>query len=65
MIKVVLSILILALCVLMLCIRILLKKDGTFVKTHVSQNPEMRRRGISCVQSQDFAARHKPNKIKE
>ena len=57
--------LILALCIAMLSVRILLRKNGTFVKTHVSQSPEMRRRGISCAQSQDYAARHQPRKIKE
>ena len=56
---------ILALCIIMLSVQILLKKNGTFVKTHVSQSKEMRKRGIGCVQSQDFAARHKQKRIKE
>ena len=56
---------IIALCILMLSIRILLKKDGQFVKTHVSQSEAMRERGIGCVQGQDFAARHKKKRIKE
>ena len=52
--------------VLLLCVRILLKKNGRFVKTHVSQSKEMRKRGITCVQSQDFAMRHKsPYAVKE
>lgn len=42
-----------------LSIRILLKKNGRFVKTHVSQSKAMRDRGVTCVQSQDYAARHK------
>ena len=56
---------IIAVCMVMLSVQILLKKNGTFVKTHVSQSKEMRRRGIGCVQSQDFAARHKRKPIKE
>ncbi|MBQ0048171.1 MAG: hypothetical protein KBT33_11840 [Prevotellaceae bacterium] len=52
-------VIILAVCMLLLCIRILLKKNGRFVKTHVSQSKAMRERGVTCVQSQDFAARHK------
>ncbi|MBR1667726.1 MAG: hypothetical protein IJ693_05525 [Bacteroidaceae bacterium] len=52
--------------VLLLAVRILLKKNGQFVKTHVSQSKAMRDRGITCVQSQDFAMRHKsPHAIKE
>lgn len=45
--------------VLLMSVRILLKKNGRFVKTHVSQSKAMRERGITCVQSQDFAMRHK------
>ncbi len=56
---------IIAICIIMLCIQILLKKNGTFVKSHVSQNKEMRKRGIGCVQSQDFAARHRRTGIQE
>lgn len=44
---------------LFLCVRILFKKNGRFVKTHVSQSKAMRDRGVTCVQSQDFAMRHK------
>lgn len=44
---------------LFLCVRILFKKNGRFVKTHVSQSKAMRERGIGCVQSQDFEMRHK------
>ncbi len=34
-------------------IRMLLKTNGTFPETHVSRNPEMRKRGISCAQQTD------------
>ena len=52
--------------VLLMSVRILLKKNGRFVKTHVSQSKAMRERGITCVQSQDFAMRHKsPYAVKE
>ena len=56
---------IIALCILMLSVRILFKKNGQFVKTHVSQSKAMRERGIGCVQGQDFAERHKKKRIKE
>lgn len=52
-------IIIIAISVLFLCVRIIFKKNGRFVKTHVSQSKAMRDRGVSCVQSQDFALRHK------
>lgn len=38
-----------------LCVRLFAGRR--FVRTHVDQNPHMRRRGIRCVQSQDAEAR--------
>lgn len=59
-------VLIIAISILFLCVRLLFKKNGRFVKTHVSQSKAMRERGIGCVQSQDRAARRKsPYAIKE
>jgi hypothetical protein len=34
-------------------IRILLKAGGRFPDTHISQNKEMRKRGITCAQHND------------
>lgn len=44
---------ILALALVLLGIRILLKPDGRFPETHVGRNKEMRKRGISCARSTD------------
>lgn len=60
------SVVILAVAILFLSVRLLFKKNGRFVKTHVSQSKAMRERGITCVQSQDFAMRHQsPWAVKE
>ena len=60
------SIIIIGASMLFLSVRILFKKNGRFVKTHLSQSKAMRERGIGCVQSQDFAMRHKsPHAVKE
>lgn len=58
----VITVLIVAICIALLAIKILSKKDGKFPNTHVSGNKAMRQRGIGCVQSQDREAR-RPNKI--
>ena len=51
---------------LFLSVRVIFKKNGRFVKTHVGQSKAMRDRGITCVQSQDFAMRQKsPYAVKE
>ncbi len=54
-----LTLLIVAICVALLCVGILIK--GKFPNTHVSGNKALRKKGIGCVQSQDREAR-KPNK---
>jgi hypothetical protein len=36
-----------------LSIRIVLVKDGKFPETHISRNPEMKKKGILCVKAMD------------
>ena len=50
------TMLIVAICVALLGVRLLLKKNGRFPNTHVSGNKAMRERGIGCVQAQDREA---------
>jgi len=52
-------------CLLFLCINILFKKNGKFPQSHVSQNKELQKRGIGCIQSQDYEMRHQSKKILE
>ncbi len=59
------SVIIIGMCIVMLCIEMIVKKNGSFPKSHVSQNKELRKRGITCVQSQDFEQRHKKQPIKQ
>lgn len=49
----ILSLFLLALAALGFGVRILLKKKGEFPETHISRNPAMRERGISCAQNTD------------
>lgn len=60
------SVIIVAFCVFFMCIQIIFKKHGRFPNTHVSGSKEMRKRGVTCVQSQDKAARiDNPHAVKE
>lgn len=43
----------------LLCVRIVLKKDGKFGSEHISENERMRQDGIHCATSQDREARKK------
>lgn len=55
----VITVLIVAICMALLAINILLKRNGRFPNTHVSGNKAMRQRGVTCVQSQDREARQR------
>ncbi|MDL2291916.1 hypothetical protein LJB80_02055 [Bacteroides sp. OttesenSCG-928-F21] len=53
------TLLIVAICLVLLAVKILFLKDGKFPNTHVSGNKALRKRGIGCVQSQDREAQKK------
>lgn len=46
----------------LLCVRIILKKNGRFSSQHISENKRMRDRGIHCATSQDREAQCNANK---
>ena len=49
---------------LLMCVRVVLKKNGKFSSQHVSENKRMKQDGIHCATSQDREARRKnTNKI--
>ena len=54
------TMLIVAICIALLSVKLLFKKNGRFPNTHVSGNKALREKGIGCVQSQDREAR-RPN----
>lgn len=54
---VLISLLIVAICILLLGLRIFFFKGKKFPNTHISGNKAMRDKGIGCVQSQDREAR--------
>lgn len=60
--NVLLAILAVAVAVLGLCVRIIMKKHGRFSSQHIGGSKAMRQRGIHCVNTQDYEERHK-NKI--
>ena len=59
------SIAFLGLSVLGMCVRIVVKKNGTFHSQDVGQSKAMRERGIGCTRSQDRQAqRGNPLRLK-
>lgn len=46
----------------LLCVRIILKKNGRFSSQHISENKRMRERGIHCATSQDREAQRDADK---
>jgi len=51
-----------ALAMVLLCVRILLRKGGKFSSQHISENKKMRENGIHCATSQDREARRDARK---
>ena len=61
-----LTTLIVAICMALMAVTIIIKKNGRFPNTHVGGNKEMRKRGIKCVEAQDKDARREnPHAIPE
>ncbi len=56
---VLITLLIVAICVLLLGVKVFFVKGGRFPNGHVSGNKALRKKGIECVQSQDRAAQKK------
>ena len=55
---------IIAIACILLCIRVIIKKDGKFSSQHISENKRMKQDGIHCATSQDREARRiKKNKL--
>lgn len=62
---IVISAILLGLGILGMCVRILLKKNGTFHSQDVGQSQAMREKGVGCTRSQDRQAqRGNPLRLK-
>lgn len=53
------STLIIAIALSFLCIKVILKKNGSFASQHIHDSKAMRERGIHCVMDQDREMRRK------
>ena len=52
-----LTLLIVAVAMVLFCVKLLFKKNGRFPSQHVHDNPALRKMGIHCVMDQDREAR--------
>lgn len=55
------TLILVAIAVSLLCIRIILQKGGKFPNTHVSGNKALTDKGLSCHTSQHYDAQHHKN----
>lgn len=51
-----------ALAVILLCVRVILRKNGRFSSQHLGESPAMRKRNIGCVVSEDRKMRQAAEK---
>lgn len=54
-----LTVLIIAIAVALLCVKLLFKKNGEFTSQHINDSEAMKEKGIHCVMEQDREARAK------
>lgn len=54
-----LTLLIVAVAMVLFCVKLLFKKNGQFSLQHVHDNPALRKMGIHCVMDQDREARER------
>ena len=51
------SVLIIAICIALLSVKLIFRKNGKFSSQHVHDNPGLRKQGIHCFIDQDREAR--------
>ena len=51
------TVLIIAICITLSCVKVIFKKNGTFSSQHIHDSKAMKDRGIHCVMDQDREAR--------
>ena len=49
-----LTIILVGLAILLLGVKVFFVKGGRFPNTHIGSNPEMKKRGIKCVQHDEY-----------
>ena len=54
-----LTLVIVAVAMVLFCVKLLFKKNGRFSSQHVHDNPALRKMGIHCVMDQDREARER------
>lgn len=54
-----LTLLIVAVAMVLFCVKLLFKKNGRFSSQHIHDNPALRKMGIHCVMDQDREARER------
>ncbi|MBO4820566.1 MAG: hypothetical protein J5548_03775 [Prevotella sp.] len=59
------SVLIIAIAMLLLSVKVIFKKNGSFTSQHIHDSEAMRERGIHCVIDQDREQREKRQAVSE
>ncbi|MCD7898870.1 MAG: hypothetical protein LUH22_03075 [Bacteroides sp.] len=58
-VTILITLLIVAICLVLLAVKIVFIRGGKFPNTHISGNKALTKKGIGCVQSQDREAQKK------
>ncbi len=55
------SLVFVAICVMLLGIKVFFTKNGTFPETHIESNKNLKEKGITCIKNQDWEDFNKKN----
>ena len=61
----IISVLIIAIAMALLCVKVLFRKGGTMSSQHIHDSEEMKERGIHCVMDQDREQREHRQMVRE
>ena len=56
---IIITVLIIAICIALLSVKVIFKKNGSFSSQHIHDSEAMKERGIHCVMDQDREMREK------
>ena len=63
--NVIIAVILVALAMILLCVKVLLRKDGHFSSQHIHDNQALKEKGIHCVLEQDREMREQKPMVKE
>lgn len=63
--NILIAVILVAIAMTLLCVKVLIRKNGRFSSQHIHDNQALKEKGIHCVIEQDREMREQENAVKE